>query len=153
MRDVHASVWLDGAIGGLTLAAVGAALVLDPVISTTHGAFESVATNLAYPLGDLVLIVFVFGVFALTGWRPGRAWLLILLGFSVTAVADSIYLFRVAEGTYRAGTVRSTRCGRSASRCWPSPPGRGRAARGRQLARRRGDDPALRLRRRSRCSC
>ncbi len=105
MRHVHASVWLDGAIGGLTLAAVGAALVLDPVINTTHGALESVATNLAYPLGDLVLIVFVFGVLALTGWRPGRAWLLILLGFSVTAVADSIYLFRVAEGTYGAGTA------------------------------------------------
>ncbi|MCW3033500.1 MAG: diguanylate cyclase/phosphodiesterase [Solirubrobacterales bacterium] len=105
VRDVHASVWLDGAIGGLTLAALGAALVLDPVIATTHGTFGSVATNLAYPLGDLVLIVFVFGVFALTGWRPGRAWTLILLGFSVTAVADSIYLFRVAEGAYRPGTA------------------------------------------------
>jgi diguanylate cyclase len=105
VREVHASVWLDGAIGGLTLAAVGAALVLDPVIATTHGTFASVATNLAYPLGDLVLIVFVFGVFALMGWRPGRAWTLILLGFSVTAIADSLYLFRVAEGTYRPGTA------------------------------------------------
>ncbi|HEX9482747.1 MAG TPA: EAL domain-containing protein [Solirubrobacteraceae bacterium] len=105
VRGVHASVWLDGAIGGLTLAAVGSALVLDPVINATHGTLASVATNLAYPLGDLLLIVFVFGVFALSGLRPGRAWLLILLGFSVTAIADSIYLFRVAEGTYQAGTV------------------------------------------------
>src|SRR5258708_1864074 len=105
VRGVHASVWLDGAIGGLTLAAVGSALVLDPVINATHGTLASVATNLAYPLGDLLLIVFVFGVFALSGLRPGRAWLLILLGFSVPAVADSIYLFRVAEGTYQAGTV------------------------------------------------
>ena len=105
VRDVHANVWLDGAIGGLALAALGSALVLEPVIHTTHGTLASVATNLAYPLGDLILIVFVFGAFALTGWRPGRAWLLILLGFSVTAVADSIYLFRVAEGTYRVGTL------------------------------------------------
>ena len=37
VRDVHASVWLDGAIGGLTLAALGAALVLEPVIQSTHG--------------------------------------------------------------------------------------------------------------------
>lgn len=105
VRDLHASVWLDGAIGGLTLAAVGAALVLEPVIHTTHGTLASVATNLAYPLGDLVLVVFVFGVFALSGWRPGRTWLLIAVGFAVMAIADSIYLFRVAEGTYRPGTI------------------------------------------------
>jgi diguanylate cyclase (GGDEF)-like protein len=104
VRDVHANVWLDGAIGGLTLAAVGSALVLEPVIHATHGNTALVATNLAYPVGDLLLIVFVFGVFALTGWRPGRAWLLILLGLGITAVADSIYLFRVAEGTYHSGT-------------------------------------------------
>jgi diguanylate cyclase (GGDEF)-like protein len=105
VRNTHAGVWLDGAIGGLSLAAVGAALVLDPVIHATHGTLASVTTNLAYPLGDLVLIVFVFGIFALTGWRPGRAWLLILLGFSVTAIADGIYLFRVAEGSYHPGTL------------------------------------------------
>lgn len=105
IRELHASVWLDGAIGGLTLAAVGSALVLEPVIHTTHGTLAAVATNLAYPLGDLVLIALVFGVFALTGWRPGRAWLLMLLGFALTATADSIYLFRVAEGSYQAGTV------------------------------------------------
>ncbi len=103
-RGVHANVWLDGAIGGLALAAIGSALVLEPVINATHGTTASVATNLAYPIGDLLLIVFVFGVFALTGWRPGRAWLLILLGLSITAIADSVYLFRVAEGTYEAGT-------------------------------------------------
>jgi diguanylate cyclase len=105
LHNLHASVWLDGAIGGLTVAAVGAAVVLEPVIKTTHGALSSVATNLAYPLGDLVLIVFVIGVCALTGWRPGRTWLLIALGFSLLAVADSVYLFRVAEGTYKAGTI------------------------------------------------
>ena len=105
VRDVHANVWLDGAIGGLTLAAVGSALVLEPVIHATHGDTAAVATNLAYPIGDLLLVVFVFGVFALTGWRPGRAWLLILIGLGITGVADSIYLFRVAEGGYEAGTL------------------------------------------------
>jgi diguanylate cyclase len=105
LRDVHANVWLDGAIGGLALAALGSALVIEPVVDSTHGSLAAVATNLAYPFGDLILIVFVFGVFALTGWRPGRAWLLILLGFALTAVADSIYLFRVAEGSYHSGTL------------------------------------------------
>jgi diguanylate cyclase (GGDEF)-like protein len=64
-----------------------------------------VATNLAYPLADLLLLAFVIGVFALAGWRPGRTWTLIGLGFATLAIADSIYLFGEAEGTYTAGTV------------------------------------------------
>ena len=105
VRRFRASVWLDGAIGALAVGAVGAALVLEPVIHTTHGTLASVATNLAYPLGDLLLIGFVIVVFALTGWRPGRTWLLVGAGFTMLAIADSIYLFRVAEKTYRAGTI------------------------------------------------
>jgi len=105
VRGFHAGMWLDGAIGGLAVAAVGAALVLEPVIHATHGTFAAVATNLAYPLCDLLLVAFVIGVFALTGWRPGRTWLLIGAGFATLAVADSIFLFRVAENSYQAGTV------------------------------------------------
>lgn len=105
VRELGASVWLDGAIGGLTLAAVGAALVLDPVLQANHGSWATVVTNLASPLGDLMLGVFVVGVFALTGWRPGRTWLLTALGFAVLVSGDSVYLFKVAEGTYRPGTV------------------------------------------------
>jgi diguanylate cyclase (GGDEF)-like protein len=105
VRHLRTSVWLDGAIGALAIAAVGAALVLDPVIQATHGSFAAVATNLAYPLGDLALIMLVIGVFAVTGWRPGGTWLLIAIGFGLMAVADSIYLFRIAEDTYQAGTL------------------------------------------------
>ena len=101
----HASVWLDGATGALATAALGAALVLEPVMRTTHGSLASVATNLAYPLADLLLLAFVIGVFALAGWRPGRTWTLIGLGFATLAIADSIYLFREAEHTYTAGSI------------------------------------------------
>jgi diguanylate cyclase (GGDEF)-like protein len=104
VRTFHPGVWLDGAIGALAVAAVGAALVLEPVIHTTHGSVASVATNLAYPLGDLVLIALVIGVFALSGWRPGRTWLLMGLGFATLAIADSIYLFRVTANSYMDGT-------------------------------------------------
>jgi diguanylate cyclase (GGDEF)-like protein len=105
VRNLSATVWLDGAIGGLTLAALAAAIVLEPVVGSTHGTLSAFVTNLAYPLGDLVLTVFVLGVCVLTGWRPGRTWLLIAVGFGVLAVADSIYLFQVAEGAYASGTI------------------------------------------------
>jgi diguanylate cyclase (GGDEF)-like protein len=105
VRDVHARKCLDGAIAGLALGALATSFVLEPAIHVSHGTFSSVATNLAYPLADLVLIIFVLGAFVFTGWRPERRWLLLLLGFTAIAVGDSSYLFRAAEGTYRAGTL------------------------------------------------
>ena len=101
----HASVWLDGLVGALAVAALGSALVLTPVLESTSGGLAAVATNLAYPLGDVLLISFVVGIFALTGWRPGGAWLLIGGGLVTLAVADSLYLYRVVMESYEPGTV------------------------------------------------
>ena len=94
----HASLWLDGAIGALAIAAVGAAIMYRAIERTTQGDVEAVAANVAYPLGDLLLVGFVIGAVALTGWRPGRGLVLIALGLSVNAIANGIYLYRDATG-------------------------------------------------------
>jgi diguanylate cyclase (GGDEF)-like protein len=94
----HASLWLDGAIGALAIAAVGAAILYPAIEGATHGDVEAVATNVAYPLGDLLLVGFVISAVALTGWRPGRGFVLIALGLTVNAVANGIYLYRDATG-------------------------------------------------------
>src|SRR4051812_30782200 len=44
--------WLDGLVCAFASAAIGAALLLG-VVAGTGGTFAAVATNLAYPLGDL----------------------------------------------------------------------------------------------------
>jgi diguanylate cyclase (GGDEF)-like protein len=101
----HRSLWLDGVIGGLGAAAIGAALAFQTIVDATGGAPASVvATNLAYPLADLLLLVLVVGVVALMGWRPGRAWWMLASGFVLFSLADTLYLFRVANGTYVPGT-------------------------------------------------
>ena len=89
----------------LAVAAVAAAVALGPIVEGTEGDVATVATTLAYPLGDLVLLSLVIGVFGVCGWRPGGAWLLIGLGLVTMAVADGIYLFQSAEGTYVEGTL------------------------------------------------
>ena len=103
-RSIGGTLWLDGITAALAAGALGAAILVELVLEGTEGSTSTVATNLAYPLGDVLLLSAVFGVFSLTGGRPGRRWLLLGLGVLSTALADSIYLFQSAEGTYVEGT-------------------------------------------------
>ncbi|MEA2449769.1 MAG: hypothetical protein QOG63_1701 [Thermoleophilaceae bacterium] len=99
------SLWMDGLLAALTIAAVGEVIVMQPVLEQSGGTALQVATDLAYPMGDLLLLSLIFGVFAMTGWRPGRAWMLIAAGFVAAVVADTVYAFQVQAGTYQLGTV------------------------------------------------
>jgi two-component system cell cycle response regulator len=103
-RSIAGTLWLDGLTAALAAAAIGAAVIVELVLESTEGSASTVVTNLSYPLGDVLLLSAVFGVFALTGWHPGRRWLLLGLGALATAAADTIYLFQSAEGSYVEGT-------------------------------------------------
>ncbi len=103
-RSIGGTLWLDGVTASLAAGALGAAVLVELVLESTEGALSTVVTNLAYPVGDVLLLSAVFGVFSLTGWRPGRRWLLLGLGALATAIADGVYLFQSAEGTYVDGT-------------------------------------------------
>ena len=103
-RTIGDMLWLDGTTAALAAGALGAAVIFELVTDVTQGSTSVVVTNLAYPLGDVLLLSAVFGVFSLTGWRPGRRWLLLGLGVLSTALADIVYLFQSAEGTYVEGT-------------------------------------------------
>ena len=81
-------LWMDGAIAALGTAALGAAFVFDFVANRTSGSPIQVATTLAYPLGDVIMFSLVVGVVALTRWRPGRTWSLLLAGVAALVVAD-----------------------------------------------------------------
>ena len=62
---------LDGATAALAAGAFAAAVIFERVADVTEGSNSVVVTNLSYPLGDVLLLSAVFGVFSLTGWRPG----------------------------------------------------------------------------------
>lgn len=97
--------WLDGAIGGLGIAAAGAAAVFTPILEATGGSALVVATNLAYPLGDLLLVALVIGLVCPTAARVDRTWAALAFGFILFGVTDSVYLFQIAEETYTVGTI------------------------------------------------
>jgi diguanylate cyclase (GGDEF)-like protein/putative nucleotidyltransferase with HDIG domain len=100
---VRRSVWLDGVIASLAVAAVGTAVVFQAVLEATSGSKAAIATNLAYPLADLTMIALVVWVLAVSGWRIGRSWGLIAAGLLVFSVSDCLYLFQTAAGSYVAG--------------------------------------------------
>jgi diguanylate cyclase (GGDEF)-like protein len=99
------AVWLDGITAVFAVGALGAAVVFQAVLQSTTGSAAAVATNLAYPLGDVILIALVVGAFSLMSWRPGRAWLVLGAGLAVNSIGDSIYLFEVAHRTYQPGAL------------------------------------------------
>jgi two-component system, cell cycle response regulator len=84
-------LWTDALIATLGTAALGAAAIFEFVADRTSGSLLERATTLAYPLGDIAMLALVVGVIALTGWRPGRTWTLLLVGLAALAAADAAY--------------------------------------------------------------
>jgi diguanylate cyclase (GGDEF)-like protein len=103
-RRLPAPVWLDGIVCALAAGAVFAAITLADVLAQAGGDDSSATlTNLSYPIGDLVLMVVSVAALATVRWRPDPAWWLLGLGSAFFAVADTTYLFTLANNTYTDG--------------------------------------------------
>ena len=98
------TLWLDAAVGALGITAV-AAIYFQFVLHHTVGPRAAVLTTMAYPVCDLVLLVVVIGTSGLLGWRPDRIWLFLGIGFVLFTGADTLYVIRIANETYAAGTM------------------------------------------------
>ena len=98
-------LWVDGLIVAFGFAAVASALVYGRVLDSTGGDPLTVATNLAYPMSDVLLLGLVAGLIGVFGLRGWRAWSAVICGFTLLGVADTIYLWRVASDSYEVGGV------------------------------------------------
>jgi signal transduction histidine kinase/CheY-like chemotaxis protein len=105
LRNDGARVWLDGGIAGLALASLSAALVLPSVLSASAGSSTvALVTNVAYPVGDMVLLGAVVAALAAGQWRLDRMWGSLAIGLAAFTVTDGLFLFQNANGTYVVGT-------------------------------------------------
>ena len=103
MPQLDSRLWLDGAIAVLTASALSAAIVFDAVQESTGGDRAAVITNLAYPIGDMLLAGLVLGVIAAGRGKLDLTWVVFAAGTLIFAVADGIYVYAVAKGTYIEG--------------------------------------------------
>jgi diguanylate cyclase (GGDEF)-like protein len=104
LHQLRPGLLLDGLLVGLTAATVVAAVALGPIVANDGATFSTVATNLAYPVGDLILLVVVVAALGVNGWRPSAGWLLIAGSMVVAAAADVAVHYEQARASYVPGT-------------------------------------------------
>jgi diguanylate cyclase (GGDEF)-like protein len=93
-RRLSSPTWLDGSVAGLGAAAVCAAFAFSAIVHTTHASGLGVAVNLAYPVGDVLLLLLVVGGTAVMSGRRKAPWLLLAAGFSINVLGDTSNLFQ-----------------------------------------------------------
>jgi diguanylate cyclase (GGDEF)-like protein len=98
------ATWLDGVVAGLGAAALCAAFAFGGIQHVAGGGGLEVATNLAYPIGDVLLLAMVIGGSSLIAGAPRATWLLFAAGCAVNSVGDTVNLVGSAAATH-TGTV------------------------------------------------
>ena len=104
VKNFTTSTWLDGLVSGLAAAAFVATIAFDGLALASGQSTLTLMVAMAYPIADVLLVLLVIGFLAVTGWRPGRAWLLLGSGLLIQALADAVYLFQAADYTYVEAT-------------------------------------------------
>lgn len=104
IREFQSALWLDGLIAAFGVASVTAA-ILTPYITLDGSDTLGAAVNLAYAVGDVLLLSMVVGVFSLTAWRPGRPWALLGIGLVLVAMADIAFFVLSATDVYFEGSL------------------------------------------------
>jgi diguanylate cyclase (GGDEF)-like protein len=98
-RHLSSPSWLDGAIAGMGAAAVCAAFALHDLVHLTGGRPLEVAVNLAYPVGDLLLLFLIVAGTAILSGRRRAPWLLLAGGAAINVVGDTLALVGSSVGT------------------------------------------------------
>ena len=105
VRRPSVLTWLDGAIAGLGAAAVCAAFAFRDILKDTGTDVAATVTNLAYPIGDLLLLGLVIGGSAMLSGKRRAPWILLASGLALNAVGDTSNLLQRSLGASRFGTV------------------------------------------------
>jgi diguanylate cyclase (GGDEF)-like protein len=97
--------WLDGLVAGLGAAALCAAFAFHSIMHFTGGTNVATATNMAYPVGDLLMLLLVIGGTVLLSGRGSGQWYLLATGLSVIVVGDTFNLFSSSAVVTRYGNL------------------------------------------------
>ncbi len=94
VRRLSAPSWLDGAVAGLGAATFCAAFAFRELERSSAHSATAVAVNLAYPVGDVLLLLLVAGGTAVILGRRKASWLLVVTGITLGVAGDTLHLLR-----------------------------------------------------------
>ncbi len=103
-RGLSRSSWLDGLVAGLGAASVCATYAFHGALLAAGGRL-TLATDLAYPVGDLLLLALIAGGTNLLPKGRRRPWALIAAGMGVNVLGDTFNLLGSDFGSSRLGSV------------------------------------------------
>lgn len=95
--------WLDGAVAGLGAAAVCAAFAFRGLEHSLGGSTLTTAMNVAYPIGDVLLLALVVGGTAMLADRKRSTWMLVAIACGINAVGDTFNLLHNSVGASAVG--------------------------------------------------
>ncbi len=101
----HRAVWLDALLAAFAGGSVAALALIGRLLTLDSHELLPALVHLAYPLGDLLLLMVVASVFGALGWRAGRAWTFLGLGFAVQSVSDAGYAAVAGGDSWQVGTL------------------------------------------------
>ncbi len=105
VRKLATPSWLDGAVAGVGTASACAAFVFERVLHLSGENVIGTATNLAYPIGDLLLLSLIVGGSVVMSGRRKAPWLLLAAGIAINAVGDTANLFGASFGGSELGVI------------------------------------------------
>ena len=105
VRGMTSANWLDGVIAGLGAAAVCAAFAFHSVLQSSGRDVLGTVANLAYPVGDVLLLGLVVGAFAVLSGRSKAPWGLLAAGLFLNVLGDTSNLFQNSIGASRVGST------------------------------------------------
>jgi len=105
LRGFSKEAWLDGLIAGLGAAAFSAVFLFHSVEQSAGGATAVVATNLSFPIGDVLLLALVIGASTILPGRRRLPWVLLAVGLGVNTLGDTCNLFASGLGATHVGAV------------------------------------------------
>ncbi|HEV3267622.1 MAG TPA: bifunctional diguanylate cyclase/phosphodiesterase [Acidimicrobiales bacterium] len=97
--------WLDGVVAGLGASTLCAAFAFHSIQNATGGSSLATATNLSYPVGDLLLLLLVIGGTVLLSGSASRQWYVLATGLSAIVIGDTFNLFQSSGVASRFGST------------------------------------------------
>jgi len=97
--------WLDGAVAGTGAAALCAAFLFTALDNALQGSRLGVVVSIAYPVGDLLLVLLVVGGSAVLSRSAGVTWRLLAIGCAINAIGDAFNLVNSADYTALGGVI------------------------------------------------